>query len=85
MARRTPAEQQNALLTREIIAALKASQALNLKLAEGLDRVLASKFDAPLMPSPTAQPARESSFPPDLSDVLSVEDDREFLERTTPQ
>jgi hypothetical protein len=75
-------ERQNELLTAELVAALRVSQALNQKLADGLDRVLASKFDAPLMPQPTTQPIREASFAPDLSDVLSIEDDTEFLERT---
>lgn len=77
-------ERQNETLTEQLAEALRVSQALNLKMADALDRVLASKFDAPLMPKPTEQPAREPLFPPDLSDVMSAEDDTDFLERTTP-
>ena len=72
-------ERQNETLTAELVDALRVSQALNVKLADGLDRVLASKFDAPLMPKATAQPTRDRQ--PDLSDLLSVEDDTEFLDR----
>lgn len=71
-------ERQNAVLLAEMVDALRVSQALNQKLADGLDRVLMAKFDAPLMPKPTEQPKRESL--PDLSDMLSIEDDAEFLE-----
>lgn len=73
-------ERQNELLTGELVKALRDSQALNTKLADGLDRVLASKFDAPLMPKPTQQPTREAAFP-ELGDVLSIDDDGEFLHR----
>jgi hypothetical protein len=73
-------ERQNALLTAELVDALRVSQALNTKLADGLDRVLAAKFDAPLMPVPTPQPVRESNFA-EMGDVLSIEDDAEFLDR----
>jgi hypothetical protein len=73
-------ERQNETLTAELVKALRESQQLNAKLAEGLDRVLTAKFDAPLMPKPTEQPKRERPFM-DLGDVLSVEDDNEFLER----
>jgi hypothetical protein len=74
-------ERQNELLLAQVTESLRVSQALNVKLAEGLDRVLASKFDPPLMAKPTEQPAREPMFP-DMSDLLSVDSDVEFLERT---
>jgi hypothetical protein len=76
-------ERQNETLTTQMVEALRVSQQLNQKLADALDRVLASKFYAPLLPKPQAQPLREL-FPPDLSDVMSAEDDTDFLERTTP-
>jgi hypothetical protein len=75
-------ERQNETLTTHLVEALRVSQELNVKLTGALDRVLASKFDAPLQPKPQEQPLREL-FPPDLSDVLSG-DDTDFLERTTP-
>jgi hypothetical protein len=74
-------ERQNELLTAQLAEALSVSQALNHSLMQALDRVLVSKFDAPLMPIPAEQPKRESL--PDLGYVLSVEDDTEFLERTS--
>lgn len=73
-------ERQNEILTTHLVDALRESQALNARLAEGLDRVLVAKFDAPLMAKPTEQPKREGVLM-DLGDVLSVEDDAEFLER----
>jgi hypothetical protein len=76
-------QRQNELLTAQLTDALRVSQALNEKLTSALDHVLKSKFDAPLMPKPTEQPKREAL--PDLGYVLSVEDDTEFLERTSPQ
>ena len=73
-------QRQNTVLLAELTDALRVSQALNVKLAAGLDRVLTSKFDAPLMPKPAEQPKNEAMFA-DMSDVLSTEDDTEFLER----
>jgi hypothetical protein len=74
-------ERQNELLTAQLAEALRVSQAMNERLTSALDHVLKSKFDAPLMPQPTEQPKREPL--PDLGYVLSVEDDTEFLERTS--
>lgn len=71
-------KRQNERLTEELMQALRVSQALNEKLADGLDRVLASKFDPPVMAVPTEQPKRDRL---DVSDLLSVEDDTEFLDR----
>jgi hypothetical protein len=74
--------QENRELRMALIAALAASQDLNRRLVDSQDRVIASKFDAPLVAHPEAQPNNGGLFPPDaLSDVLSIEDDREFLER----
>lgn len=58
---------------------LKDSQALNRKLTDTLDRVVQSRFDPPIRPQPMEQP-KSIQFP-DLTDVLSVEDDAEFIAR----
>lgn len=77
----TDLRKHNLQLQKLLADSLKDSQAANRKLIECLDRVVISRFDPPLKPQPMAQP---KSFPfPDLSDVLSVEDDREFLEKTS--
>lgn len=57
---------------------LKDSQSLNRKLTDTLDRVVQSRFDPPIKPQPMEQP-RSIPFP-DLSDMLSVEDDGAFIE-----
>jgi len=46
---------------------------------DALDRVIISRFDPPLMPRPTEQ-ANNQPFP-DVSDVLSIEDDAEFIRK----
>ena len=69
---------QNHQLQKLLADSLRDSQALNKKLTEALDRVLVSKFDPPLMPQPREQ-ANNISFP-DVSDVLSIEDDAKFIE-----
>lgn len=79
--KRSYLERQNANLVEQLVEALKVSQALNVKLADGLDRVLVSKFDPPLMPKPQEQRASGPMFPGDIGDVLSVEDDGEFVNR----
>lgn len=70
----------NRQLQKLLSESLKDSQAQNAKLIECLDRVVVSRFDPPLKPQPMAQPGNMAF--PNLADVLSVEDDREFLERT---
>ena len=73
-------QKHNQQLQRLLAASLKESQALNERLVTALDRVLVSKFDPPMMPRPMEQPTNNSF--PDLTDILSVDDDAEFLERT---
>ena len=63
----------------ELSNALRESQAMNRQLTEALDRVIVSRFDPPVKPQPMAQPVRATH--PDLTDMLSVEDDAEFLEK----
>lgn len=62
---------------------LKVSQELSLKQQESLDRVIASKFDLPVIAQGvTEQPGPRYEGPSGyMADVLSIEDDREFLER----
>jgi hypothetical protein len=79
--RRSYLEEQNEVLIRTLRKALDDSQALNARLADGLDRVLVHKFDPPLKPRETEQLVREPIFGGDIGDVLSVEDDGEFVER----
>lgn len=75
-------EMENRELRSALIDALKASQELNRKLVDSQDKVITSKFDAPLSPNPEPQPNNQSMFPPDsLGDALSLDDDAEFLER----
>jgi len=69
---------QNRALQKLLADSLKDSQALNRKLVEALDRVVESRFDRPVMPQPMEQPKRDHM---DLGDVLSVEDDAEFITR----
>lgn len=72
---------ENRAMRLQTARSLESLLALSLKQQESLDRVIMSKFDPPVMPNPTEQP-KTIAFP-DLSDVLSVEDDTEFLERTS--
>lgn len=77
----TDLRKHNLQLQKLLADSLKDAQAQNRKLIECLDRVVVSRFDPPLKPQPMEQP---QSFPfPDLSDVLSVEDDKAFLEATS--
>lgn len=69
---------QNRQLQKLLADSLKDSQALNRKLVEALDRVIESRFDRPVMPQPREQPKNDQM---DLGDVLSVEDDAEFINR----
>ncbi|SRR6266571_5305115 len=71
-------KKHNRQLQKLLADSLHDSQALNQKLTDALDRVLVSKFDPPLMPQPREQ-ANNISFP-DVSDVLSIEDDAKFIE-----
>lgn len=69
---------QNHQLQKLLAEQLKASAERESRLIDALDRVLVSKFDPPLMPQPREQ-ANNSSFP-NVSDVLSIEDDKDFIE-----
>lgn len=69
---------QNHQLQKLLAEQLKASSEREARLIDALDRVLISKFDPPLMPKPMEQ-ANNLSFP-DVSDMLSVEDDATFIE-----
>lgn len=61
--------------------ALKVSQELSLKQQESLDRVIAKQFDPPAQLMSFDQPKAGYSMPAaHLSDVIGLEDDREFLE-----
>lgn len=74
----------NRELQKLLMGQLKASQERESKLIACLDRVVQSRFDAPVMPKPTEQPDNGSLFPLGaVADVLSIDDDREFLERTS--
>ena len=75
-------QKHNRQLQKLLADSLKDSQAQNRKLIECLDRVIQSRFDPPLMPHPQEQPNNGMNLPFEhLSDVLSIEDDRQFLER----
>lgn len=75
-------KKHNRQLQKLLAESLKDSQAQNRSLIQTLDRVVESRFDPPLKPQPMAQPDNGFHLPVEhLSDVLSVEDDREFLER----
>jgi len=71
---------QNRQLQKMLMESLKESQELNRKFVQALDRVIVSRFDLPVMPKPMQQPITVAF--PDLSDQLSIEDDREFLENS---
>lgn len=62
--------------------ALKVSQELSLKQQESIDRVIAKQFDPPVnITTPYEQPGPKLVMPAiHLSDVMGLEDDREFLE-----
>lgn len=62
--------------------ALKVSQELSLKQQESIDRVIAKQFDPPVqVTSSYEQPGPKLVMPAiHLSDVMGMEDDREFLE-----
>jgi hypothetical protein len=78
----TETRKHNRELQRLLMAQLKASAERESNLIACLDRVVQSRFDAPLMPKPSEQPDNGSLFPVGaLGDVLSIDDDREFLER----
>jgi hypothetical protein len=68
---------QNHQLQKLLADQLKSSAEREARLVDALDRVLVSKFDPPLMPKPMEQ-ANNLSFP-DVSDMLSVEDDSTFI------
>lgn len=70
---------QNHQLQKLLADSLKDSQKLNQRLTDALDRVVQSRFDPPLKPNPQAQP--DNTPFPDVSDVLSIEDDAEFITR----
>jgi hypothetical protein len=72
------AQKHNRQLQKLLADSLKDSQVQNRKLIDALDRVLISKFDPPLMAKPMEQ-ARNLAFP-DVSDVLSIEDDASFID-----
>jgi hypothetical protein len=63
--------------------ALKSSQELSLQQQASLDRVISAKFDLPVTVSiPYTQAKNAYNMPIEhFSDVMSVEDDREFLEK----
>lgn len=72
---------ENRAMRLEMGRALKQSQELALKQQESLDRVITSKFDvAVLAPRSYSQPSRSSIPLEQLSDVMSIEDDSEFID-----
>lgn len=70
---------------RKLLAtALKVSQELSLKQQESLDRVIMSKFDPPVVALNHIEQPPSRRIPMEhMVDVLSIDDDREFLERTS--
>lgn len=75
-------QKHNRQLQKLLADALKDSQAQSAKLIECLDRVIVSRFDPPMKAQPQEQINNGYNLTPEhLSDVLSVEDDTEFLER----
>jgi hypothetical protein len=76
------AQKHNRQLQKLLADSLKDSQALNQRLAAALDRVIESKFDRPVIDRPSVpQPVNGFHIPMEhMQDVLTVEDDREFLE-----
>lgn len=73
---------ENREMRKVLQAALKVSQDLSLKQQESLDRVISAKFDTPVMGGPFLQPKSTYTMPMEnLSDVMGVEDDSDFLER----
>lgn len=61
--------------------ALKVSQELSLKQQESLDRVIAKQFDPPAQVATSYEQPKGYSMPAvHLSDVIGLEDDRDFLE-----
>lgn len=61
--------------------ALKVSQELSLKQQESLDRVIAKQFDPPVQVTTSYEQPKGYSMPAvHLSDVIGLDDDREFLE-----
>lgn len=77
----TELRKHNLQLQKLLADSLKDAQAQNRKLIECLDRVVISRFDPPMKPQPQEQ-NDVAMFPPGaLADFLSVEDDREFLEK----
>lgn len=74
-------QKQNRALQKMLAEQLRLSAQREERLIACLDRIVQSRFDPPLMPKPMEQP-NNSLFPmSSLSDVLSIEDDREFLEK----
>lgn len=68
----------------QLVKALKATQELALKQQESLDRVITSKFDLPVTtPRVYAQPTRSSIPMEHMVDVMSIEDDSEFIDKVT--
>lgn len=72
---------QNHQLQKLLTDQLKASAERERALIDCLDRVVVSRFDPPIKAQPKEQPDNGSLFP-NISDALSVEDDKDFLERT---
>lgn len=69
-------------LRQQLLETLKASQELNARQQESLDRVITSKFDVPVHGPvyPDIPPGVTRIPVENLSDALSIDDDREFLE-----
>lgn len=68
----------------DLARALKVSQELAVKQQESLDRVISSRFDVPVTtPRVYAQPIRSSIPMEHMADVMSIEDDSEFIEAVT--
>lgn len=77
-------QKQNRQLQKLLTEQLKASAEREAALIACLDRVVISRFDLPVEPKPSEQPNNGWSMPQSsLADVLSIEDDREFLEKTS--
>jgi hypothetical protein len=72
---------QNNQLQKVLTEQLKASSDRESRLIDALDRVIASKFDPPVTLPHTSysQPARTAIPMEHMMDVLSVEDDGDFI------
>jgi hypothetical protein len=77
-------QKQNRQLQKLLTEQLKASAERESSLIACLDRVVISRFDLPAEPKPSEQPDNGWNMPQSsLADVLSIEDDRDFLEKTS--